>query len=52
MPWTAADAGGKTKRARTPFLRRKWARAANSILEKSGSEGKAVRIANWMMRKK
>ena len=52
MPWKAKAASSKTKKASTPAKRRKWARVANSILKQSGSEGKAIRIANAMMRRK
>ncbi len=46
MPWNPGDATGKTKKATTPATRKQWADTANAVLEKSGDEGKAVRIAN------
>lgn len=51
MPWKASDAPKKTKKASTPAKRRKWKKVANSILEKGGSEGKAIRIANYVVKK-
>lgn len=46
MPWTSADASAKTKKANTPAAKQAWSRIANAVLQKSGDEGKAVRIAN------
>lgn len=46
MPWQASDAKGHTKKASTPAKSRQWSAVANAVLEKSGDEGKAVRIAN------
>lgn len=46
MPWKMSDAISHTKRASTPAKARQWASVANSILQQSGNEGKAVRIAN------
>lgn len=46
MPWTENDAHHKTRHANTARKRTKWANIANGVLEKSGDEGKAIRIAN------
>ena len=46
MPWGADDAPGFSRRARTPKLRRLWAKVANSELMHHGDEGRAVRAAN------
>jgi uncharacterized protein YdaT len=46
MPWTARDAYRHTKKASTPGAQSKWAKTANSVLEQSGDEAKAIRIAN------
>ena len=51
MPWTASQAHAKTHKASTKAKRKKWVRVANSILRQSGDEGKAIRIANSMMKK-
>ena len=46
MPWTAADASRYTKKANTAKIKKRWAQVANSVLEKTGDEGKAIREAN------
>ena len=46
MPWTPADASEYTKKADTPAKAEKWAHVANAVLEKTGDDGKAIRIAN------
>jgi len=52
MPWTASDGPRRTKRANSPAKRKKWAAVANAVLSKSGDEGKAIRIANSLMKRK
>lgn len=46
MPWSPKDAPKKTKKADTPKEKEQWAKVANSVLKKTGDDGKAVRIAN------
>lgn len=46
MPWEPGDAHGKTKKASTPKKKRQWADVADSILSKTGDEGRAIRGAN------
>lgn len=46
MPWSASDASGKTKKAKSPTAKRQWAHVANAVLQKTGNEGRAVREAN------
>jgi hypothetical protein len=46
MPWRAKDAFGKTHKAKSPAAKRQWAKVANSVLRKTGNEGRAVRAAN------
>ena len=46
MPWSAKDALGKTKKARSAKGKRQWADVANSVLKRTGNEGRAVREAN------
>lgn len=46
MPWTPSQAKGHTKKADTPEKREKWAKVANSALEKYHDEGKAIAVAN------
>jgi len=46
MPWKPGDAKQKTSKANTPKKKRQWAHVANSVLERTGNEGQAVREAN------
>jgi uncharacterized protein YdaT len=46
MPWSPDDASRKTKKADTAPARKQWADIANAVLDKTGDEGSAVRIAN------
>lgn len=49
MPWSASDASKKTHKASTPRKRRQWSDVANSVLAKTGDEGRAVRTANGVV---
>lgn len=51
MPWTAADASKKTRKANTPKKQRQWAHVADSVLARTGDEGQAVRTANGVIAK-
>lgn len=46
MPWTPKDATRHTKKAKTPKSKRAFADAANSVLKRTGDEGRAVRAGN------
>ena len=46
MPWTADDATAHTKKATSPEEKEKWAKIANSVLEETADEGRAIRVAN------
>jgi hypothetical protein len=46
MPFSSADASRHTRKAKTPKSRRAFAHAANSVLERTGDEGRAVRAGN------
>ncbi len=46
MPWNPADAPSKTHKANTPPKRKEWSKVANAVLEKTGSDESAIRIAN------
>lgn len=46
MPWTVADALRHTKAAGSECAKERWAKTANAVLEKTGDEGRAIRIAN------
>lgn len=52
MPWTAADASKKDKKANSPKKRKQWAAVANSVLDKTGDEGKAIKTANAVIKKR
>ena len=51
MPWNPTDANRHTKKADTKATAKQWSAVANAVLEKSGDEGKAVRIANAAVKK-
>jgi hypothetical protein len=51
MPWKEEDAKRHTKKARTPKKKRQWSAVANKVLQESGDEGKAIRIANAVVKK-
>jgi hypothetical protein len=46
------DAYGKTHKAKSPGAKKQWKSVANKVLEESGDEGKAVRIANAAVAKR
>ena len=46
MPWTPNDAERHTKKAKGSIAKRQWRDVANSALERTGDEGRAVREAN------
>ena len=52
MPWVSADAPRHTRRASSPAKRRMWSHVANSVLEQTGNEGRAVRAANAAVKRK
>ena len=51
MPWTPSDAREKNHKANTPQKKREWADVANSVLKRTGDDGRAVRTANGVLRK-
>lgn len=46
MPWSPSDSKRFTKKATTSKKRRQFAHVANSILKRTGDEGRAIRGAN------
>jgi hypothetical protein len=46
MPWTTQDVIHHNRKAVTPKLKRLWQATANKVLDETGNEGKAIRIAN------
>jgi len=51
MPWTPSDATRFTKKAKSPKRKRQWRDVADSMLERTGDEGAAIRAANSVVRK-
>ena len=53
MPWTPADATRHTKKAAaSPKAGRQWSGVANSVLDRTGDEGRAVKAANSVVAKR
>jgi hypothetical protein len=46
MPWSPKDAGRHNKKAKSGKASRQWSDVANSVLKKTGNEGRAIREAN------
>ena len=52
MPWSPSDASRHTKKAKGGSLAKLWSEVANRQLGKTGSEASAVRVANYVVKKK
>jgi hypothetical protein len=53
MPWKPDDGPARhTKKAKSPVAKKQWSAVANKVLDESGDEGKAVRIANAAVAKR
>lgn len=54
MPWQPSDAQRHDKLAKLKGLnaQKQWARVANSVLERTGDEGLAVREANVVIKRR
>ncbi len=52
MPWTPKDASSKTKKAKSPKAKRQWAHVADKVLAKTGDEGRAIREANAVVKRR
>lgn len=52
MPWGPGDATRHTKKARSGKAKRQFAHVANSILQRTGDEGRAIRGANAAVAKR
>jgi hypothetical protein len=50
MPWDPKDASRFTKHAKGKEKR--WSRTANAVLQKTGDDARAIKIANAAMHKK
>lgn len=46
MPWSPSDASKKTRKAKTKAQKTRWAKTANAVLNKTGDEAMAIRVAN------
>ena len=51
MPWQASDAQSHNKAAKTAKDKNMWAHVANSVLQRTGNDGLAVREANAVLRR-
>jgi hypothetical protein len=52
MPWKKnSDAARHTRRAKSARSKRQWRKVANSVLERTGDEGRAVRAANSVVKR-
>jgi len=51
MPWSSTDAKRHTHKAKSAKQRRQWAHVANSVLKRTGDEGRAVAAANSVLKK-
>lgn len=52
MPWGPKDAKAKTKKAKSPTAKRQWAHVADAVLSSTGDEGRAVREANAVIKRR
>jgi hypothetical protein len=53
MPFTPDDGPARhTKKANTPAAKKQWSTVANKVLDDSGDDGKAIRIANAAVAKR
>lgn len=52
MPWTASDAKRFTKGANSPSSQDQWSKVANSVLDKTGDEGTAIKVASGVVKKR
>jgi uncharacterized protein YdaT len=51
MPWTPADVPRHNKSVKSPKRKHQWADVADSMLERTGDEGAAIRAANAVVKK-
>ena len=51
MPWTASEAAKHDRAAKSPKRKRQWAKTANAILKRTGSDSRAIRGANSVVKK-
>jgi hypothetical protein len=51
-PWDPEESRRHTKKASSAVSQRQWSKIANSVLDKTGDEGRAVRTANGVVKKR
>jgi uncharacterized protein YdaT len=51
MPWTARDASRHNKSVKSPKRKHQWSEVANSILDRTGDDARAIRGANSAVKK-
>jgi hypothetical protein len=52
MPWTPKQATKHTKAAKSKTAKKQWADVADKVLAKTGDEGRAVREANAVVKRR
>ena len=52
MPWGASDAARHTKKAKSAKAKRQWAHVADSALQRGMPEGRAIAMANGVVKKR
>ena len=53
MPWKPNDGPSRhTKKAKSPTAKRQWVHVANKVLAQTGSEGRAIREANAVVKRR
>lgn len=52
MPWTPKSFSSRHNKALSPAKAAKAAKVANAVLQKTGDEAKAIKIANSQAKKK
>lgn len=51
MPWTSSDAKRFTKKASTKSQSQEWSKTANAVLDKTGDDSTAIKVANSQVKK-
>ena len=52
MPWTERDVGRHNKSVKGSKGKRQWADVANAVLKRTGNEGRAIREANAVAKRR
>lgn len=51
MPWSPSSAKRHTRKAKSPKQQRQWSYVANAVRKQTGSDARAIRAANSVVRK-